>query len=152
MASVAEAFRLGPADNPSVSLVAIETLHALFHVAVVLPDFCLAAMTLSEAICRRKLYFSMGFVTAVARERRHGPHSRNLVTSPALFIRDHLDGLFRKRMALQTGKCLHSDAMNALILVAFLAGLFIRSEAVEAPTVANLARGVQHEYVLGMAV
>ncbi len=91
MASVAEASCLDLAHNPPVSLVAIEALHAFFHVAVVLPDFCLVAVTLPETVCRRKLYSSMGFVTTVAREVRHWPQSRNLVASGTPFIRDHMD-------------------------------------------------------------
>ena len=152
MASIAEASRLVRTHNPSVSLVTVEALHAFFHMTGMLSDSCLTAVTFPETVCRRKFYFSMRFVTSVAGETRHCPLRWNLVASHTLYIRHHLGRFFRKRMALQTGKRLHSNAMDTFVFVTALAGLFIRRKTMEALTVTHFARDIYHEYMLGMAV
>ncbi len=94
----------------------------------------------------------MGFVALVALKVRHGSAGRDSVTLQTPVFRDHGECLFCKGMALQAGKRLHAYAVNALVLMTALTGIFIRLELVEASAMAYLALNVVHEHVFCMAV
>jgi hypothetical protein len=80
VAAIAETGCFPPPHDPRMGLVAVETLHALFHVKPVLPYFRLIAVALPEAVFRFQLYLSVWLVTLITGETRHGPSGGDLMT------------------------------------------------------------------------
>lgn len=68
MAADTEHPRLNLSHDPGVGLMAIETLHLLFHMEVVLPHLCFVTMALPEAVLGLELNLPVGLVTLVALE------------------------------------------------------------------------------------
>lgn len=55
-------------------------------------------------------------------------------------------------MTIKAGECLHTYAMNPLVLMTTLARLLIGLEKMEAPAVAYLAIGAEHKDMFRVSV
>ncbi len=55
-------------------------------------------------------------------------------------------------MTFKTGKGLHSHAVDALVLVAFLAGILIGPKEVKTLAMTHLTLYIEHEDMFGMTV